>query len=82
MLGIITYPLMKITPKAAFISPFGKYEYLKVPIVLAQAPMHFQELMNKVLKLTLYYCLPRWYYLEQNCTRILGPSTAGFSQTL
>ena len=29
-------------PKTAFISHFGKYEYLKVP--------YFQELMNKVLK--------------------------------
>ena len=37
-------------PKTAFTSPFGKYEYLKVPFGLAQAPMHVQELMNKVLK--------------------------------
>ena len=37
-------------PKTAFISPFGKYEYLKVPFGLAQAPAYFQELMNKVLK--------------------------------
>ena len=31
-------------------SPFGKYEYQKVPFRLAQAPAYFQELMNKVLK--------------------------------
>ena len=37
-------------PKTAFTSPFGKYEYLKVPFGLAQAPAYFQELMNKVLK--------------------------------
>ena len=37
-------------PKTAFTSPFGKYEYLKVPFGLAQAPVNFQELMNKVLK--------------------------------
>ena len=37
-------------PKTAFASPLGKYEYLKVPLGLAQAPTYFQELMNKVLK--------------------------------
>ena len=37
-------------PKTAFTSPFGKYEYLKVPFGLAKAPAYFQELMNKVLK--------------------------------
>ena len=37
-------------PKAAFTSPFGKYEYLKVPFGLAQAPAYFQELMNNVLQ--------------------------------
>ena len=37
-------------PKTGFTSPFGKYEYLKVPFGLAQAPTYFQELMNKVLK--------------------------------
>ena len=29
--------------------PFGKFEYLKVPFGLAQAPAFFQNLMNKVL---------------------------------
>ena len=37
-------------PKTAFTSPFGKYEYLKVPFGLAQAQVYFQELMNKALK--------------------------------
>ena len=37
-------------PKIAFTSPFGKYEYVKVPVGLAQAPAYFQELMTGVLK--------------------------------
>ena len=37
-------------PKTAYTSPFGKYEYLKVPFGLAQALAYFHELMNKVLK--------------------------------
>ena len=36
--------------KPAFTSPFGRYEYLKVPFGLPQALVYFQELMNKVLK--------------------------------
>ena len=37
-------------PKMAFTSLFGKYEYVKVPFGLAQAPAYFQELMTGVLK--------------------------------
>ena len=37
-------------PKTAFTSRFGKYEYVKVPFRLAQAPAYFQELMTGVLK--------------------------------
>ena len=37
-------------PKTAFNSPFGKYEYVKVPFGLAQAPAYFQELMTRILK--------------------------------
>ena len=33
-----------------FTSPFGKYEYIKVPFRLTQAPAYFQELMRGVLK--------------------------------
>ena len=36
--------------KTAFNSPFGKYEYVKVPFRLAQAPAYFQELMTRILK--------------------------------
>ena len=51
ILGIITYPLKKtLSPKIAFISPFGNYKYPNVPFGLAQAPTYFQELMNKLLK--------------------------------
>ena len=35
--------------KTAFVMPLGKYEYLKVPFGLAQAPAYFKNLMNKVL---------------------------------
>ena len=37
-------------PKTAFNSPFGKYEYVKVPFGLAQAPAYFQELMTRILR--------------------------------
>ena len=44
-------PLDKsLIPKIAFNSPFSKYEYVKVPFVLAQAPAYFQELMTGILK--------------------------------
>ena len=35
--------------KTVFVTPFGKYEYMKVPFGLAQAPAYFQNLMNRVL---------------------------------
>ena len=37
-------------PKTAFTSPFGKYEYIKVPFGLTQAPAYFQELMTRIVK--------------------------------
>ena len=37
-------------PKTAFNSPFGKYEYVKVPFDLAQAPAYFPELITGILK--------------------------------
>ena len=37
-------------PKTAFvISGMGKYQFNRVPFSLAQAPAHFQSLINKVL---------------------------------
>ena len=45
-IGLTTYS----TPKTAFTSLFGKYEYVKVPFGLAQALAYFQELMTGVLK--------------------------------
>ena len=36
--------------KTAFNSPFRKFEYVKVPFGLAQAPTYFQELMTGILK--------------------------------
>ena len=37
-------------PKTAFvISGMGKYEFNRVPFGLAQAPVHFQKLINEVL---------------------------------
>ena len=33
-----------------FNSPISKYEYIKVPFGLAQAPVYFQELMTGILK--------------------------------
>ena len=33
-------------PRTAFTSPFGKYEYIKVPFGRTQAPAYFQELMT------------------------------------
>ena len=37
-------------PKTAFNSPLRKYEYVKLPFGLAQAPAYFQELMTSILK--------------------------------
>ena len=44
-------PLDKASiPKTTFTSSFGKYEYIKVPFGLTQAPVYFQELMTGILK--------------------------------
>ena len=37
-------------PKTAFNSCFSKFEYVKVPFGLAQAPAYFKELMLGILK--------------------------------
>ena len=44
-------PLDKLSiHKTAFKSPFGKFEYVKVPFGVAQALAYFQELMTSILK--------------------------------
>ena len=49
--GYHLIPLDKSSiPKTAFNSPFSKYDYVKVPFGLAQAPAYFQELMTGILK--------------------------------
>ena len=49
--GYYHIPLDKPSiPKTAYNSPFGKYEYVKVPFGLAQAPAYFQQLMTGILK--------------------------------
>ena len=49
--GYHNIPLDKPSiPITAFNSPFGKFEYVKVPFGLAQAPAYFQELMTGILK--------------------------------
>ena len=36
-------------PKSAFVTPSDKFEFLRCPFILAQAPAYFQRLINKVL---------------------------------
>ena len=61
-------------PKIAFTSIFGKYEYIKVPFGLMQAPAYFQELMRGVLKFLLHYHLPgQHHHLQQDKRRTLQP---------
>ena len=51
MAGYHHIPLERSSiPKTAFNSPFGKYEYVKVPFRLAQAPAYFQKLMTRILR--------------------------------
>ena len=35
---------------STFVMPFGEFEFKKVPFGLAQAPTHFQHLINEELK--------------------------------
>ena len=41
---------MRKSLTTTFNSPFRKYEYVKVPFCLVQAPAYFQELMTGILK--------------------------------
>ena len=44
-------PLDKsLIQKTTFNLPFRKYEYVKVPFILAQAPAYFQKLITKIWK--------------------------------
>ena len=48
---IITFPWTNhLYPKQHLTHPSGKFEYVKVPFGLAQAPAYFQELMTGILK--------------------------------
>ena len=55
-------------PKTAFNSPFRKFEYMKAPFGLAQAPAYFQELMTGYFKgFQLCNSLSRWHNnIQQN----------------
>ena len=58
-------------PKTAFNSPFGKFEYVKVPFGLAQASAYFEELMTGILKdfsFAIAY-LDKHYNIQQNHPR-------------
>ena len=37
-------------PKTAFVAPFGKYEFTRVPFGLSQAPAYFQRMINEVIE--------------------------------
>ena len=39
----------KSSPKSVFVSSFGKWEFKRCPVALAQAPTYFQRLINEVL---------------------------------
>ena len=38
-----------VIKKKTFVKPLGKYEYLKIPFGLAQAPTYFPASLNKIL---------------------------------
>ena len=39
----------KSRPKMVFVSSYGKWEFKRCPLGLAQAPAYFQRLVNEVL---------------------------------
>ena len=43
-------PMHEVQKKSAFITPIGKFEFKMVSLGLAQEPVHFQQLINEVLK--------------------------------
>ena len=65
------YHHIALSPEAyrisAFMTPFRKFEFKKVPFGLAQAPTHFQKLIMKcfkVLLLLLGIWLIFWYLVK------------------
>ena len=58
-------------PKTAFSSPFRKYEYIKVPFGLAQAPAILPGVNDRNTKVfpICYGILRRYYHIQQNTTR-------------
>jgi len=48
--GFYQVPLDEVAiPKSAFITPLGKFEFLRMPFGMRNAPLTFQRLMDKVL---------------------------------
>jgi len=37
-------------PKTAFVTAFGKYEFLRLPFGLVNAPAYFQQVMDEALR--------------------------------
>ena len=48
------YHHMELSPearaKSAFVTPLDKFEFIRCPFGLSQAPAYFQRLINKVIK--------------------------------
>ena len=70
-------------PKMAFNSPFGKFEYVKVPFGLVQAPAYFQELMTGYTQgLPLCHSLSgQHHHLQYDTTRTPFTHSHGIQKT-
>lgn len=57
--GFYQVPLAKAAQeKSAFVTPFGKYEFVRMPFGMRNAPSTFQRLMDKVLAGANEFALP------------------------